>query len=97
MVCLSYLSFRAATAGRTDESSFLRALWGGVGGALVGLLVVVVAYVLFRQGARAYLAHPVGLRFSQVTLGRLLLAFLFLGFGAGFAIRTRTGMDETNG
>lgn len=88
--CLSYVAFRASTSGRTDQESFLRALLGGVGGALVGLIVVIVAYAMFRQATRAYFAHPLGLHFSQVTTLRLLVAFLFLGFGAGFALRMRT-------
>lgn len=76
--------------GRTDQESFLRALLGGVGGALVGLIVVIVAYAMFRQATRAYFAHPLGLHFSQVTTLRLLVAFLCLGFGAGFALRMQT-------
>lgn len=88
--CLSYLAFRAGTSGRTDEESFLRALVGGVGGALVGLIIVVVAYAMFRGATRAYFAHPLGLHFAQVTMPRLLVAFLCLGFGAGFVLRMLT-------
>jgi hypothetical protein len=84
---LSYISFRASTSGRTDEASFLRALSGGVGGALVGLIIVIVAYAMFREATRAYFAHPLGLHFSQVTTFRLVAGLLCLGFGAGFALR----------
>jgi hypothetical protein len=88
--CLSYVAFRASTSGRTDKESFLRALLGGVGGALIGLIIVSVAYVMFRGATRAHFAHPLGLHFSQVTMFRLLVAFLCLGFGAGFALRMQT-------
>jgi hypothetical protein len=89
-VFFSYLSFRAARLGRPDHTSFQRALLGGVIGALAGVLIVVVAYVLYRDGARAYFAHPVGLHFQQVTLGILTAALVLLGFGAGFALRMPT-------
>ncbi len=87
--CLSYVAFRAATSGRTDTASFQRALLGGMGGAFVGLIIVLLAYTMFRQAARGYFAHPVGLRYSQVTMLRLFVAFLCLGFAAGFALRTQ--------
>jgi hypothetical protein len=86
----SYLSFRAARLGRTDQASFQHALVGGLIGAFAGLLIVLGAYVMYRNAARAYFAHPIGLRFQQVTLGTLLVALVLLGFGAGFALRMRT-------
>lgn len=91
---LSYVAFRAATSGRTDEESFLRALAGGVGGALVGFVVVAVGYLMFRQATRAYFAHPIGLRFSQVTMFELVVALLCLGFAAGFVLRLATLRDR---
>jgi hypothetical protein len=84
--CLSYLSFRAATSGRMDKASFLRGLSGGVGGALFGLIIVIIAYAMFREATRAYFAQLLGLHFSQVTIMRLLVALLFLGFCAGFVL-----------
>jgi hypothetical protein len=84
---LSYVAFRAATSGRTDEESFLRALAGGVGGALLAFMILAVGYIMFRQAIRAYLAHPIGLRFSQVTMVELVVALLCLGFAAGFVLR----------
>lgn len=54
------------------------------------MIVVIVAYAMFRQATRAYFAHPLGLHFSQVTTLRLLVAFLCLGFEAGFALRMQT-------
>lgn len=88
--CLAYLSFRAATSGRTDHASFQRALVGGVGGAFVGFLVVLVAYLMYRQEARGHFVHPLGLHSSQVSMAVLMAALVCLGFGAGFALRTRT-------
>jgi hypothetical protein len=92
--CLSYVAFRAATSGRTDEESFLRALSGGVGGALVALIIVIVSYAMFRESTRAYFAHPIGLHFSQVTNFRLILGLLLFGFAAGFVLRTVTLRDR---
>ncbi len=92
---LSYFSFRAATAGQTDEASFLRAFWGGCGGASAGLLIVFAAYVMFRDGVRVYLARPLGLHLSEVTMFRVVVASLLLGFATGFALRTPThGRDR---
>jgi divalent metal cation (Fe/Co/Zn/Cd) transporter len=86
----SYFSFRAARLGRTDHASFQHGLAGGVIGAFAGVLIAFVAYLLYRNGARAYFAHPLGLHFQQVTLGILMAALMFLGFGAGFALRMPT-------
>ena len=88
--CLSYLAFRAATSGRTDERSLHRASMGGLGGAFVGFAIACTAYLMFRQTARAYFAHPLGMHFSQLTMSRLLIALVCLGFGAGFALRMQT-------
>lgn len=87
---LSYFAFRAATSGRTDDDSFMRALWGGFGGAIVGLLIIFAVFAMFRENARADFARPLGLHLSQVTTFRLVAAFLLLGFGAGFTLRTKT-------
>jgi len=85
--CLSYASFRAGMSGRTDHASFQQAMVGGILGAFGGLVVMLLAYVFYRNGARAQFAHAVGLHFQQVTLGRLLAALVLLGFGGGFALR----------
>jgi hypothetical protein len=69
-----------------DKASFLRGLSGGVGGALFDLIIVIIAYAMFREATRAYFAHLLGLHFSQVTIMRLLVALLFLGFCAGFVL-----------
>ena len=90
MVFLSYLAFRAATSGRTDEESFLRACATGVGGSLLAFGVIAVMFIMFRQAMRAYFAHPIGLHFSQVTMIELVVALLCLGFAAGFVLRLAT-------
>jgi hypothetical protein len=87
---LSYFAFRASTSGQTDEDSFMRAMWGGSAGAVVGALVIFAVFALFRENARAYFARPMGLHLSQVTNFRLIAAFLFLGFSGGFALRAQT-------
>jgi hypothetical protein len=84
---LSYISFRAATAGRTDVASVLRALWGGFAGAAAGLVIVFASYLMFRDSVRVYICRPLALHLSQVTMFRLVLGFLCLGFAAGFALR----------
>ncbi len=86
---LAYFAFRAAIAGRTDEESFLRALWGGFAGAVVGAIVMGTVYTMFRDTAREHFARPLGVHLSQLSAFRLLLSFLFLGFGAGFALTTK--------
>lgn len=86
----SYSCFRAATSGRTDETSFLHALWGGFGGMVAGFAIVCAGYAMVRDSIRIYVARPLGLHLSQVTMTRLVLAFLLLGLAAGFALRTRT-------
>jgi hypothetical protein len=88
--CFSYLAFRAATSGRVDEESFQQASLGGLGGAFAGFIIVCVAYLMFRQTARAYFAHPLGVHFSQLTMSRLLISLVCLGFGAGFSLRMQT-------
>ncbi len=85
--CMSYICFRAATSGRTDQTSFQRGLIGGILGMFAGSIIVLLAYLFYRNGARAQFAHAVGLHFSQVTPGRLLAVLALLGFGAGFSLR----------
>jgi hypothetical protein len=87
---LSYLAFRTATSGSAEEDDFMRAMWGGLAGAVVGVVIIFAVLALFRENARAYLARPMGFHLSQVTNLRLVAAFFLLGFGAGFAIRTPT-------
>ncbi len=84
---LAYRSLHAATRSRSDEESVVRGLQAGIAGALVGLLIVFAGFAMFAQSIRAYFAHPVGLHFSDVTMFRLLVALVWLGFGAGFALR----------
>ncbi len=92
--CLSYVAFRAATSGRTDEEAFVRALAGGLAGAVIALVVVIASYVMFRQATRAYFAHPIGLRFPQVSNVTLVAALLWLGFAAGFVLRIDKPRDR---
>ncbi len=84
---LAYQAVRAATLGAADEGSILRGLEGGIIGAFMGILVVGTAFAMFAQGARAYFAHPLGLHFSDVTMFRLLMGLVWLGFCAGFVLR----------
>lgn len=86
---LSYRSFGAATRGRTDAANFQRALLGGVVGAVAGFLIVVVLYAMFGQATRYYIAHAFGLYGWQTSMSQLLVAFVCLGFGAGFSLRAR--------
>jgi hypothetical protein len=86
-VWFSYQAVRATTSGQTDEASILRGFEGAIIGAFAGISIVAVAFAMFAQTARAYFAHPLGLYFSEVTMFRLLIAFVWLGFGAGFVLR----------
>ncbi len=94
---LSYVCFRAATSGRTDQTSFQRGLIGGILGIFAGSIIVLLAYLFYRNGARAQFAHAVGLHFQQVTLGRLLTVLVLLGFGGGFALRLPSPRKKRGG
>ncbi len=83
----AYRSVLTATFGATDEGSILRGFEGAIVGAFAGILVVGIAFAMFAHESRAYFAHPLGLYFSDVTMTRLLIAFVWLGFGAGFSLR----------
>ncbi len=92
---LSYFAFRAALAGRSDEASFVRAVWGGFGGLVVGMVVVFTAYAMLGDSMRTYVARPLGLHLSQVGMFRVTVGFVLLGFAGGFALRIEThGGDE---
>ncbi len=83
----AYRAVQAALCGETDEQSILRALEGGIIGAFAGISVVALTFAMFAQTVRAYFAHPLGFYFSDVTMFRLLIALVWLGFGAGFVLR----------
>jgi hypothetical protein len=62
------------------------ALRNGIIGSLIAVLLVMALYLMFGFAIHAFFAHSVGLHASQVTMFRLLLAFVCLGFSAGFAL-----------
>jgi hypothetical protein len=78
---------QASTSAETDEGSILRGFEGGLIGAFLGILIVAVGFAMFAQTVRAYFAHPLGLYFSDVTMSRLLIGLVWLGFCAGFVLR----------
>ena len=84
---LTYLAIRAAVAGSGDEDDLVSALCHGVVGALAAVLIVIALYFMFGRSIHAFFAHSVGLHGSQVTMIRLLIAFVCFGFGAGFVRR----------
>ncbi len=84
---LSYRALLAATSGETDEGSILLGFEGGLIGAFLGILIVATGYAMFAQTVRAHFAHPLGLYFSDVTMSRLLIGIVWLGFCAGFVLR----------
>jgi FtsH-binding integral membrane protein len=89
-ICLGYLAFRAATAGKTDEETVLGSLRRGLIGAFVGLIVIMAFLLMFRSATHAFLAHALGKPASIFTDFRLLLASVLLGFGTGFVVRMPT-------
>lgn len=86
-VLVGYLAFRAAIVGKTSAEALATSLHGGVLGALVGLVAIIVLIFLFRSDLPALLAHAIGKRASIFTEYRLLAAFILLGFGTGFVVR----------
>jgi hypothetical protein len=84
---LAYLGVRAAVLGSSDEDDMVTALRNGTVGALVAVLIVIALYFMFGLSVQAFFAHSVGLHASQVTMFRLLIAFVCFGFGAGFVRR----------
>lgn len=84
---LAYLGIRAAVLGSNDEDDMVSALRNGTVGALVAVLIVVALYFMFGFSVQAFFAHLVGLHASQVSMIRLLIAFVCFGFGAGFVRR----------
>ncbi len=89
-ICLAYLAFRAAIAGKTDEETLAASLHRGIIGAFVGLIVMVAFLIMFRPDTYAFLAHALGKPASSFTTFRLLVASVLLGFGAGFVLRMPT-------
>ncbi len=85
-ICIGYLAFRAAIAGETDEETAVAGMRRGVIGALVGLIVMIAIFVMFKTDAQAYLAHALGKRASTFTTYRLLAGSVLLGFGTGFVL-----------
>jgi uncharacterized membrane protein len=84
---LAYLGIRAAVVGSSDEDDMVSALRDGTMGALAGVLIVIALYFMYGFSVHAFFAHSVGLQASQVTMFRLLIAFVCFGFGAGFVRR----------
>ncbi len=84
---LAAKALQASTLAETDEGSILRGFEGGLIGAFMGILIVGVGFAMFAQTVRAYFAHPLGLYFSDVTMSRLLIGLVWLGFCAGFVLR----------
>ena len=91
---LSFLAFRTAILGKTDEDSIASALGNGIVGALVAVFVVIALYIMFGFALHAFFAHSVGLHPSQVTMFRLLIAFVCFGFGAGFVLRMQKFRED---
>ncbi|HYN14743.1 MAG TPA: hypothetical protein VES66_03020 [Terriglobales bacterium] len=84
---LAYLGIRAAVVGSSDEDDVVSALRNGTVGALAAVVVVIALYSMFGFSIHAFFAHSLGLHASQVTMFRLLIAFVCFGFGAGFVWR----------
>lgn len=89
-ICLGYLAFRAAIAGKTDEETVVASLHRGMVGAFVGLIVIIVLLLMFRIDTHGFLAHALGKPASSFTTFRLLVASVLLGFGTGFVVRIPT-------
>jgi hypothetical protein len=83
----TYLGMRAAVVGSNDEDDMVSALCHGTIGGLAAVLIVIALYFMFGLSVHAFFAHSVGLHPSQVTMFRLLIAFVCFGFGAGFVQR----------
>jgi len=86
---LAYLGIRAAVVGSSDEDDMVSALRNGTVGALVAIVIVIALYFMFGLSVHAFFAHSVGFHASQVTMFRLLIAFVCFGFDAGFVGRMR--------
>ena len=84
---LGYAAFRAAIAGETDAEALAAALHGGMLGALVGVVAIILLVVMFQDATHAFFAHAVGKRSSIFSDYSLLAAGLLLGFGTGFVVR----------
>jgi hypothetical protein len=93
-VFLGYLAFRAAIVGETSAEALATSLHGGVFGALLGLVAIIVLTFLFRSDLQALFAHAVGRRASTFTEYRLLAAFVLLGFGSGFVVRVPASREK---
>ena len=89
-IYIAYLAIRAAKAGSTGKGTTAAALASGIIGSLAGLMVVIAMLLAFRPDAQSFLAHAIGRRASDLTVFRLLLAGVLLGFGTGFVARVRT-------
>lgn len=86
-LCLAYLAFRAAIAGKADQETASASLRAGILGALLSLLVLGALIVMFKAGTQGFFAHALGMPGSAFTSFRLLVASVLLGFGAGFVLR----------
>jgi len=89
-IFVGYLAFRAATSGHTDKVTVVNALFRGMVGAFVALLVILALLLMFRPDAQSFLAHALGRPSYTFTIFRLLVASVLLGFGTGFVARIRT-------
>lgn len=93
-VILGYLAFRAAIAGKTHAESLSASLHGGMLGALVGLVAIVVLIVGFQDTTQAFFAHALGRPSYAFSEYRLLAAWIVLGFGTGFVLRVPKSRGE---
>lgn len=74
------------TGTRADEDGLLLALRRGMFGAFAGLILIIVSLLMFGDTTRSMLAHAVNQPTSSFTTVPLLVAFVLLGFAAGFVI-----------
>lgn len=86
---LACLAFRLAMARDNDEEVLVTSLQRGIAGAFVGLFAVTLLLFMFGTETRSFVAHSLNRPTSSFTTFRLLIAWVLLGFGAGFVLRTR--------
>lgn len=85
-ICLGYLAYRAAIAGKADEETLVGSLRRGIFGAFVGLILIIAFLFMFGADTRALLAHALDQPAPGFTTFRVLIASVLLGFGTGFVV-----------